>query len=138
MKNILIDTSVWIDFFNKDCEQAGIVENLMSGDFNIYLCPIVYQEILQGFKDDSVFNEVKSILLSFNMFKTDIMLVSDYAVDLYRALRKQGITIRKPIDCLIASYAILEDAFLLHNDKDFAQIALDGKLKVFEGGKPLF
>ena len=132
MKDILIDTSVWIDFFNKNSEQAGIVENLISGDFNIYLCPIVYQEILQGFKEDSVFNDVKSILLSFNMLNTDIMKASDYAVDLYRALRKQGITIRKPVDCLIASYAILEDVFLFRNDKDFTQIALDGKLKVFD------
>ena len=133
MKNILIDTSVWIDFFNKNSAQADIVEDLMNGDSNICLCPIVYQEILQGFKDDSVFNDVKSILLSFNMLDTDIMRITDHAVDLYRSLRKQGITIRKPVDCLIASYAILEDAFLFHNDKDFSQIESGSKLKVFQG-----
>jgi predicted nucleic acid-binding protein len=59
------------------------------------------------------------------------MTAADYAVDLYRNLRKKGITIRKPYDCLIASYAILEDVFLLHNDFDFRQMENNCKIKIY-------
>jgi predicted nucleic acid-binding protein len=65
------------------------------------------------------------------MINTPIMTVANHAIDLYRGLRKQGITIRKPYDCLIASYAILEDIFLLHNDSDFRQMENNSKLKVY-------
>ena len=65
------------------------------------------------------------------MINTPILTVADYAVDLYRDLRKKGVTIRKPYDCLIASYAILEDIYLLHNDSDFKQMENKSKLKVY-------
>jgi predicted nucleic acid-binding protein len=66
------------------------------------------------------------------MIETDLMDVTNYATDLYRHLRKKGITIRKSVDCLIASYAILEDMYILHNDSDFMQIARESKLKIYK------
>jgi predicted nucleic acid-binding protein len=65
------------------------------------------------------------------MISTPIMTVADHAIDLYRSLRKKGITIRKPYDYLIASYAILEDIYLLHNDSDFRQMESNCTLKVY-------
>ena len=65
------------------------------------------------------------------MISTSIMTVANCAIDLYRGLRKKGITIRKPYDCLIASYAILEDIYLLHNDADFKQMENNSKLKIY-------
>ena len=65
------------------------------------------------------------------MIDIDLIYVTNHAVDLYRHLRKKGITIRKSIDCLIASYAIITDMYLLHNDKDFTQIASESKLKIY-------
>jgi predicted nucleic acid-binding protein len=65
------------------------------------------------------------------MINTPIMDVADHAVDLYRDLRKKEITIRKSYDCLIASYAILEDIYLFHNDSDFSQMENNSKLKVY-------
>jgi predicted nucleic acid-binding protein len=65
------------------------------------------------------------------MIDMDLMYVTDHAIGLYRHLRKKGITIRKSIDCLIASYAILADMYLLHNDSDFAQIARGSNLKSY-------
>ena len=59
-----------------------------------------------------------------------MMYATDYAIDLYRHLRKKEITIRKPIDCLIASYAILGDMELLHTDNDFSNIAKGSGLKI--------
>jgi predicted nucleic acid-binding protein len=60
------------------------------------------------------------------------MFITEHAIDLYRSLRKKGITIRKPYDCLIASYAIINDIYLFHNDTDFEQIEKGSKLKVYK------
>lgn len=56
--------------------------------------------------------------------------------ELYRALRKKGVTVRKPVDCTIASLAIEYDLSLLHNDRDFDHIAEHSKLKILETKKP--
>jgi predicted nucleic acid-binding protein len=64
------------------------------------------------------------------MIDVDLLYVTNYAINLYRHLRKKGITIRKSKDCLIASYAIITDMDLLHNDSDFTQIAKESELKI--------
>jgi predicted nucleic acid-binding protein len=86
---------------------------------------------LQGVKEDKTFEEMKFILRQYRMVDIDLMGATNYAIDLYRHLRKKGITIRKSIDCLIASYAILGNMYLLHNDKDFTQIAKESKLRIY-------
>ena len=133
MSYILVDTTIWVDFFreNQKSKQADILQHLIEEDKDICICPIIYQEVLQGIKEDAVFNEIKSILQNVFMINTPILTVADYAVDLYRGLRKKGITIRKPYDCLIASYAILGDAYLLHNDSDFKLMENSSPLKVY-------
>jgi len=134
MSYILVDTTVWIDFFNKreGSKQADALNKIIEEDEdNICICPIIYQEILQGIKEDKTFEEIKTILQSVYMVNTPILTVADHAVDLYRSLRKKGITIRKPYDCLIASYAILEDIYLLHNDADFKQMENNSKIKIY-------
>ncbi len=134
MSIVLVDTSVWIDFFHtrKDSKQADLLQKLIEEENDICICPIIYQEVLQGIRDDNTFSEIKSILRNAIMLNTPIMTVADYAVDLYRHLRKKGITIRKPYDCLIASYAILENIYLLHNDSDFAQMENNSKLLIYK------
>jgi predicted nucleic acid-binding protein len=131
--SIIIDTTVWIDGFNpkvKSPEKEALVQ-LIQNDHPIYLCPVIYQEILQGIREDKTFEQTKFILQQYRMINIDLMYVTNHAVDLYRHLRKKGITIRKSIDCLIASYAILADMPLLHNDNDFTQIAKGSKLKIY-------
>ena len=140
MSFLLVDTTVWIDFFNirENSKQADILNKMIEeGEFTICICPIIYQEILQGIKEDQTFKEIKNILQNFIMINTPIMTVTDYAIDLYRNLRKKGITIRKPYDCLIASYAILEDMYLLHNDADFKQMENNCKLKIYSSALDL-
>ena len=133
MNYILVDTTIWIDFFREKekTKQADILHKLIEEENNICICPIIYQEILQGIREDKTFLEIKNILQNTIILNTPIMTAADYAVDLYRNLRKKGITIRKPYDCLIASYAILEDVFLLHNDSDFRQMENNCKLKIY-------
>jgi len=132
--SIIVDTSVWIDSFNPKTKtsEKEIFIKMIQKDAPIYLCPMIYQEILQGINDDKTFEKIKNILQQYEMLEIDIMYVTDYAIDLFRHLRKKGITIRKSMDCLIASYAIIADMPLLHNDKDFTQIAKGSKLKIYK------
>jgi predicted nucleic acid-binding protein len=132
--NLIVDSSVWIDGFNPRIRTAEkeILKRLIFSDHPIYLCPIIYQEVLQGIRDDKTFEEVKNILQQYQMIDIDLMEATNYAIDLYRHLRKKGITIRKSVDCLIASYAILGDTYILHNDGDFTQIAKESKLKIYK------
>jgi predicted nucleic acid-binding protein len=134
MSFILVDSSIWIDFFhtNKESTQADVFQKLIEDEHDVCICPIIYQEVLQGIKDDKTFLEVKSILRNAIILNTPIITVADHAVDLYRDLRKKGITIRKPYDCLIASYAILENTYLFHNDSDFTQMENNSKLKIYK------
>jgi predicted nucleic acid-binding protein len=124
MNQILVDTSVWIDFFNlQQSPSAATLQKLIEENRRICLCPMIYQEILQGIRDDKIFEEIKQILQDFNMLNLDILEVSNFAIDIYRKLRKQGITIRKSMDCLIAAYSVLGNMPLLHKDRDFQEIA---------------
>ena len=131
--NCIVDTSVWIDGFNPKANtpEKNLLKQLILNDSPIYLCPLIYQEVLQGIRVDGVFRQIKFILQQYRMIDLDLMDVTNYAVDLYRHLRKKGITIRKSVDCLIASYAILGNMYLLHNDNDFIQIAKGSKLKIY-------
>ena len=131
--NVIVDTSVWIDSFNPKIKspEKDLLEQFIQSDVPIYLCPMVYQEILQGIREDKTFERIRFILQQYKMIDLDLMYVTNHAIDLYRHLRKKGITIKKSMDCLIASYAIITDMYLLHNDNDFTQIARESKLKIY-------
>jgi len=134
MKHVLVDTSVWIDFFNANTTSptSEILQKLIENNDVIYICPTIYQEILQGIRNDNTFEDVKNILQDFNMLNFDIMNVTDTAIEIYRRLRKSGITIRKSNDCLIASYALLGDLYLLQKDRDFEEITKGIELKIMK------
>jgi predicted nucleic acid-binding protein len=134
MNSVLVDTSVWIDLFNgaEDSAEAGMLQLLIDENYDICICPMIYQEIMQGIKDDKVFEDIKGILNSFRLLDSEIMIVTDHSIEMYRTLRKKGITIRKSYDCLIASYAILNNVPVFHKDRDFDQISSGCKLKIFE------
>lgn len=133
MNSVLVDTSVWIDFFNgpDDSKEAEILKILINENFDICICPMIYQEILQGIRDDRVFEDIKNIINNFRMLNTEIMHVTDHSIVLYRSLRKKGVTIRKSNDCMIASYAIVNNIPIYHKDRDFEQISSGSKLKIF-------
>ena len=132
MKHILVDTSVWIDFFNErtTSPKSEILQRSINSNDIIYICPTIYQEILQGIRNDNTFEDIKNILQDFNMLKFNIMNLTNLAIEIYRKLRKTGITIRKSNDCLIAAYAILGDLYLLHKDRDFEEISNQFNLKL--------
>ena len=116
---IIVDTSVWIDFFNNNSNwQTEILDELLTSEI-ILMGDLIYTEILQGFNKDKDFEEVKeslSILPFVSMINREIAIKS---ANNYRKLRNKGITVRKTIDSIIATYCIENKLKLLHNDKDF-------------------
>jgi predicted nucleic acid-binding protein len=133
MNGILADTSVWIDFFHgKDNQESIILREIIENNEPLHMCPIIYQEILQGIRDDRAFIEIKDILKAYPMIPIDLLTVTDTAINMYRELRKKGITIRKSADCLIASYALLGDLYLFHKDRDFTEIAKGVNLTIYQ------
>jgi predicted nucleic acid-binding protein len=131
--DIIVDSSVWIDFFNcYQSKEADELQNLIVNNNanNIFICPAIYMEILRGIKDDNAFYDVRETLLNFSILNNGIMEITNNAINIYRMLRKKGITIRKQNDCLIASYAILNNIRIFHKDHDFESIAKETKLKI--------
>lgn len=116
---ILVDSSVWIDYFNgQSTPQVEILDNLL-GAQPLAIGDLILAEVLQGFRQDSDYIIAKRLLTSltvFNLLNSDLAIQS---VDNFRALRKQGITIRKTIDVIIATFCIQENHALLFSDRDF-------------------
>jgi len=127
---ILVDTTVWIDFFAaRSLPHVAALETIIKRRENICICGIILTEVLQGIRQDTEFRKTR------DLFNTLILLPMPYTVflrsaEIYRKLHKKGITIRKPLDCMIASVAIENDIPLLHNDKDFQPIEKRCGLKV--------
>jgi predicted nucleic acid-binding protein len=128
----VVDTSVWIDYFNsvKD-ETAELVNQLIDAD-EIIVVPVILQETLQGIKETKIFELTKELMLSYNFIDIDTIYSAIRSAELYRFLRQKGITIRKPNDCLIASICIDNKISLFHNDKDFDSIAKYTSLKIYK------
>ncbi|MBC8393907.1 MAG: PIN domain nuclease [Deltaproteobacteria bacterium] len=127
---ILVDTTVWIDFFAaRLLPHVAALETIIKRRENICICGIILAEVLQGIRRDTEFRKTR------DLFNQLIFLPMPYAIflrsaEIYRKLRKNGITIRKPLDCMIASVAIENDIPLLHNDKDFQPMEKRCGLKV--------
>jgi predicted nucleic acid-binding protein len=123
MTKVLVDTSVWIDFFNdRDLPAVHSLANFLQNEW-VCSCPPVIQEVLQGIRNEEQHILTKNHLLSLEIVGSDPVEAAIGASDLYRSLRKKGTTIRKSNDCLIAWYAIHHKVKLLQNDSDFVQIA---------------
>ena len=120
---ILVDSSVWIDFFaGKKSIHTDILFNSIEQSDDICICGLILAEVLQGVKSDKEFERVKGILLPLIYLPiTKAMFVKSASI--YRIIRKHGKTIRSPIDCMIASICIEHEVRLLHNDNDYDIIA---------------
>lgn len=127
---ILVDTSVWIDFFRaSDLPHVQRLEKFIDLGENIALCGVILTEILQGIRDESTYHRTRSYL-EFLRFLPMTQEVFIEAAQIYRSLRAKGITVRKPLDCMIAATALVHQAQLLHNDRDFMAIAQHYPLQV--------
>ncbi len=130
MGSLIVDTSVWVNCFRGvQNSQTKLVADLLSNTNSVAITPTILQEALQGIREDSQFTRVRDNLLACVLLQLDPVEAAIEAAQLYRTLRKKGVTIRKSNDCLIAQYALLYDLPILHNDSDFEQIALHTALR---------
>lgn len=129
---ILIDSSVWIDFFNgTEGSAVFALEKLIADEEEVYLSEYILTEVLQGFRDDGEYEAARRCLFRFPIARLRNKDSYIEAAQIYRQCRKKGITIRKTADCLIARTAIENDLFLLHKDNDFDLIASTCPLKIY-------
>jgi len=116
---IFVDSSVWINFFNDiSCPEVEKLDALL-GITPVAIGDLILTEVLQGLRSDRDFKTAKELLTSliiFNILDTSLALKS---ADNFRFLRKKGITIRKTVDVIIATFCIENDLPLLSLDKDF-------------------
>ena len=124
---ILVDTSVWIDAFR--ARGPLDLERIVSFD-EIVTCLPVVQEVLQGFRDEGAYRRARAGMLALPIVDAslDQSIFLD-AVELYRAARRAGLTVRSSVDCLIGASAIRHDLEVLHVDRDFDSLARVSRLR---------
>ncbi len=126
---ILVDSSVWIDYFNgRNSDKTDWLDSAI-GNKHIIVGDLILAEILQGFQSDHDFKTAKKLLLDFpfmEMVGQELAIKSAFN---YRFLRKNGVTVRKSIDVMIGTFCIHCQCLLLHDDRDFDPMERYLKLK---------
>ena len=118
-KTVVCDTTVWIDYFGgKETLQTVWLERHLSTT-RIALTDLILCEVLQGIREDKQFKAIRKDLLRFTFVENGGKVISTASARHYRDLRRKGITIRKMVDCFIATLCIEHGFELLHNDRDF-------------------
>jgi len=116
---ILVDSSVWVDYFNgKAGKETDFLDSLL-GTEPVAIGDLILTEVLQGFRSDADYRAARRMLAQLVTYD---LLGAGQAVktaDNDRALRKRGITIRKTADAIIATFCIERDLQLLYSDRDF-------------------
>ena len=115
----IVDSSVWIDYFNGvESPETNKIDALL-GVEPLAIGDLILTEVLQGFRQDAEYKSAKKLLTSLSVYG---MLGAELAIkcaDNFRALRKQGVTVRKTADVIIATFCIESGCSLLFSDKDF-------------------
>lgn len=128
----IIDTSVWIDYFNGIIDERTNATAKFIIDGEVLMLPIILQEVLQGIRNSKDFINTKNAFLRNTFFEFNTIEMALEAATLFRYLKRSGVTVRKPNDCLIAAICIHNKFSLLHNDKDFNNIAKHTSLKIYK------
>lgn len=127
---ILVDSSVWIDYFNGlEAPHTDKLDWLL-GREPLAAGDLILVEVLQGFNNEREFQRARELLFSLTVVELAGIEIAIQAARNFRALRKRGITIRKTIDVVIATRCIESGYELLHNDRDFDPFALHLGLRV--------
>jgi predicted nucleic acid-binding protein len=132
---IVVDSSVWIDFFNgRKTPQTDWLDSAL-GNTPLIMGDLILTEVLQGFQDDKEFKTAMDLLSGIpcmTMGGHDAAIKS--ALN-YRILRKKGVTVRKTIDVMIGTFCIHYQLPLLHDDRDFdPMVKFLGLKTVMTGG----
>lgn len=116
---ILVDSSVWIDYFNgNNTSQTDWLDSSL-GNIPIVIGDLILTEVLQGFQSDKDFTIAKDLLLGIPFEPMGGRALALESAMNYRYLRRKGVTVRKSIDVIIGTFCIHNQLTLLHCDRDF-------------------
>jgi len=116
---VIVDTTVWIDFLRGVQNPETDWLDLQLIHQRLALTDVILCEVLQGIPDDISFARVQRELHRFEIFDTGGADLAVAAAQNFRTLRRRGHTVRKTIDCWIATFCIRNGHALLHRDRDF-------------------
>jgi hypothetical protein len=116
---ILVDSSVWIGYFNgTETTETALLDEYLTTD-RICIGDMILAEVLQGFRSDNDYKLARELLFELSIYQIMTPELALTAADNYRKLRKRGITVRKSVDNWIATFCIESKMSLLFSDKDF-------------------
>lgn len=116
---ILVDSTVWIDYFiGKSSAETNYLDTMLPRNL-VLIGDIILAEVLQGFRSDRDFDQARQALEAFEQVSLVSPALAVQSAIHYRNLRRFGISVRKTIDCLIATWCLAHDVPLLHTDRDF-------------------
>ncbi len=116
---IVVDSSVWIDYFNNVSSiQTSVLDGLLDDD-DVAISDLGLTEVLQGFRTEREANRAQELLVVLDLVELGGLAAATQAAANFRSLRRLGVTVRNTIDTLIATACIRGGHVLLHNDRDF-------------------
>ena len=120
----LVDTSVWVDFIRgRNAAHVRALSDLLANPLVVNITPVIYMEVLQGARDLAAFERLRAYFSGQRFVDFDDPLAGhEAAARLYFDCRRQGVTVRSSLDCLIAQCAIESKLTLFHHDRDFRNI----------------
>lgn len=116
---VIVDTTVWIDYLRGTDNPETIWLDQELTRQRLGLTDLILCEVLQGVSEPALFVQVRDELLTFHLFETGGKEIAIASALSYRTLREQGYTVRRTIDCLIATFCLQAGHELLHRDRDF-------------------
>lgn len=135
---LVVDSSVWIDFFNGANRPAtrDLSQVLQAADVRLVVPDLVLFEVLRGFRLERDYRQARSLFDGLDIEPAGGRDIALQATQHYRALRLAGITVRKAVDVLVASFCIERDYALLASDRDYLPFATLRGLKIWPAGGP--
>ncbi|MBP8145086.1 type II toxin-antitoxin system VapC family toxin [Pseudorhodoferax sp.] len=132
---VVVDSSVWIDHFNgRDTPGTrGLTALLRDGEARLVVPDLVLFEVLRGFRHDEAHREASEALGALGVEVVGGAPLAHRAAQMYRNLRRLGITVRSPIDALLAAFCLQRGYALLHADRDFDAYATHHGLHCWRG-----
>jgi len=116
---ILVDSSVWIDYFNGiSTWKTDLLDTYLS-KVPVIIGDLILTEVLQGFRSDKDYETARNFLSTLPFRQIGGYNIAVQSAQNYRRLRKAGVTVRKTIDIIIGTFCIIEGLILLHDDRDF-------------------
>lgn len=116
---VIVDTTVWVDYLRGARNPETEWLDRQADQQRLGLTDLILCEVLEGIRSDQQFNRVRAELLKFQLFETGGEQLGIAAARNFRRIRERGRTVRKTIDCLIATFCLANAHTLLHRDRHF-------------------